>query len=102
MANQSLQVSPSDLYSSGYVIKLSDGRQLLKRVKMAYTPTSTRDITHIVKDNDRIWDIAFRYYRNPLLWKVIADVNDIMNPFELTIGQELTIPDIDKVKLQVL
>lgn len=102
MANQSLQVSPSDLYSTGYIITLSDGRKLLKRTKFTYIPTSTKDITHIVKDNDRIWDIAFRYYRNALLYKILADVNDIMNPFELTLGQELIIPDIDKVKLQIL
>lgn len=102
MASRNIQVLPNDLYSTGYVIEFPDGKLLLKRTKFVYTPTAQKDITHIVKDNDRIWDIAFRYYRDALLYKIIADVNDIINPFELTIGQELVIPDIDKVKLQLI
>src|SRR6478609_5130486 len=97
MANQSIQVSPDDLYSTGYIIPLADNKSILKRTKFTYIPTSTRDISHTVTDNDRIWDIANRYYRKPLLWKIIADVNNIFNPFILTPGQKLIVPDPDKV-----
>jgi nucleoid-associated protein YgaU len=102
MANLSFQVSPNDLYSTGYIVQLPDGRQLLKREKYTSNSTTDKDITHTIKDNENIWDIASRYYQDDLYWKVIADVNNIENPFELTPGQEIIIPDIDKAKLQII
>lgn len=100
MANLFFQVSAENLYSTGYIVELPDGRLLLKRNKVEYAPTADKDITHLVKDNDRIWDIAFRYYQKDLEWSVIADVNKVYNPFELESGTEFIVPDLQQSKLQ--
>lgn len=100
MANLYFQVSPENLYSTGYIVELPDGRLLLKRNKVEYSPTADKDITHVVRDNDRIWDMSFRYYQKDLQWGVIADVNNVYNPFELEPGSEFIIPDLEQSKLQ--
>lgn len=102
MANQFLQVSANDLYATGYQVELPDGRLLLKRNKIVYSPTASKDTTHIVTDNDRIWDVAFRYYKDDKSWGIIADANRIYNPFELEVGTELVVPDFEQTKLQFI
>ena len=100
MANPFIQVLPNNLYATGFIIELPNGKFLLKRSKYVYNPTAEKDITHTVTDNDRIWDIAFRYYNDPIMWAVIADVNSLYNPFELEVGAQLIVPDRDSITAQ--
>lgn len=61
------------------------------RLPYVYKP-DTRDKTHIVLEGERLDMIAYKYYKDPLKWYIISDANDIINPFELILGQELIIP----------
>lgn len=63
---------------------------------------------HTVKQNDRLDVLAYTYYddlveRGARYWWVIADANNILNPLDLSelVGQEILIPDILKVRLNL-
>ncbi|BAZ08758.1 peptidoglycan-binding LysM [Calothrix sp. NIES-4071] len=51
--------------------------------------------THIVKRGDTISSIAEKYYKNPKLWRLIAEANNIDNPRYLEIGTSLNVPEAD-------
>lgn len=58
------------------------------------------DIYHRVSDIDigRLDLLAYYYYRDPLLWWVIADANSITDQFtELVAGEEILIPALPSV-----
>ncbi|MCR4713593.1 MAG: LysM peptidoglycan-binding domain-containing protein [Treponemataceae bacterium] len=50
-------------------------------------------IRHLVKWGDTLWDLAGFYYRNPWLYKIISDANNLKNPDLIISGTYLTIPD---------
>lgn len=92
-------VRDNELYSKGYQINLPDGRSLLKRDKPVYVPLANRDRTVIIRDGDTPWALAYKFLGDDKKYFNILDANSIFNPFELTSGVELVIPDIDVVKV---
>jgi nucleoid-associated protein YgaU len=60
-------------------------------------PTSRTDgrKTRIVHAGDRIDQIAFEEYQDSRYWRNIAEANNLDDPFQLTDGQLLVIPNID-------
>jgi nucleoid-associated protein YgaU len=48
--------------------------------------------THLVRRGDTLPNIAAEVYGDPMLWRVIAEANDIDNPRALIVGVTLTIP----------
>ncbi len=46
--------------------------------------------------------IAYQYYRDVRLWWVIAEVNNIINPFEVKSGTILRIPTYERVQMEVI
>ena len=48
--------------------------------------------TRIVRPGDRLDWIAYEEYRNPALWRRIAEANHLDDPADLTPGQRLVIP----------
>jgi nucleoid-associated protein YgaU len=100
MATNSITLNELNPYSTGYIIKLEEGKEILKRDKLSYEFAVTRDRTHTVIEGEKLFDIAFRRYQNSRLVFLIADANGILNPFELTTGEDLIIPDLDKFRLQ--
>lgn len=88
-----------EIYGKAYEIDLGDGRSLLKRDRPTYIPLANRDKTHIIRDGDTPWALAYKYFGNDKLWFNIIDANDIFNPFELPIGSEIVIPDIDVIRV---
>lgn len=58
-------------------------------------------IIHIIKEGERLVDIAYKYYNNHNLWFVIASFNrdKIINPIVLEPGVELRIPDPSLIPL---
>ena len=48
--------------------------------------------TYEVKEGDHLWKIAEDYYNSGYNWVDIAKVNDLNNPSQLAVGQELIIP----------
>ncbi|MGE2714431.1 LysM peptidoglycan-binding domain-containing protein [Mycolicibacterium litorale] len=51
-------------------------------------------VTYVVQEGDTLWDIATRFYGNPLKYRLLASVNRIANPDVITPGQQLTIPGV--------
>lgn len=74
------------------------GERLLSTRMLSDIPHSPNDIYHRVQSNEvsRLDIIAHNYYKNPLLWWVIAQANDIYDPFViLEPGTLLRVPDIE-------
>lgn len=100
-------VSSTSLYQNGTIINYSDGRQKLVRDKIVYTGT-LNDTYHLVTQNDTLDGLADKYYADVVpdrdaskLWWVIADVNNIINPLDISsyIGTRLLIPDYYQLQL---
>lgn len=81
-------------YTNKRIAKFKNGDLSADRVPFIYKP-SQKDILHIIQEGDRLDTLAFKYYKASNLWFVIADVNSIINPFELEIGSSLLIPGIE-------
>lgn len=52
--------------------------------------------THVVVEGDTLPAIAFREYRNPGLWRAIAEMNKIDDPMRLPSGTRLLIPSVEE------
>ena len=48
--------------------------------------------THTVKRGDTLWDMAGKYYGDPTLYTLIAEVNGVTNPRTILDGTVLVIP----------
>jgi nucleoid-associated protein YgaU len=60
-----------------------------ERNKRETDPEST---TRLVKRGDTLFSIAAEAYRDPALWRLIAEANKIDDPRRLLVGQRLSIP----------
>lgn len=59
------------------------------------------DVLHVVKDHDRLDNLASIYYGTPFLTWVLARANGIwLEPNELVPGVELRIPTIDRLRAE--
>lgn len=61
------------------------------------TPTDTY---HRIESHElnRLDLLAYKYYQNPLLWWVIAQANNIFDPFsEISVGTLIRIPSIESL-----
>lgn len=63
------------------------GKQIVEEA----TSTTGEYKTHIIKKGDTLWELAFKYYKNPYKFEKIATDNNITDPKTLEIGQELKI-----------
>jgi nucleoid-associated protein YgaU len=50
--------------------------------------------TRLVKRGDTLTNIAAEVYRDPALWRLIAEANGLDDPRRLEIGRRLTIPQL--------
>ena len=81
-------------YKNYSTVRFKEGDIMLDRHPFIYRP-SIKDKTHIVIMGDRLDTLAFKYYNDSSLWYIIADTNEIENPFEiLGLGEELIIPGL--------
>jgi len=57
-------------------------------------PEDNTDVFYTVRMGDagRLDLVAYDYYNDPSLWWVIADFNNIVNQFDLKVGDMLRIP----------
>ena len=59
--------------------------------------TASGSLVHVVRQGDTLWDLARRYYGNPLLLSKIQEANRdrlLTTSTSLKIGMELVIPDV--------
>lgn len=81
-----------DIYQVGFIIDYIEGDRSIERIPIEHE-TTTDDFLHVVKQDETLTSIAHLYYGFSRSWYVIADTNNIINPFELEIGQSLVIPN---------
>lgn len=94
----SIKIRINNPYSTGYLAKVGDNT-LLYRSKLNYQiGQSQGEKHHRVKEDEQLWTIASDRLGDSKYWWVLADVNNILNPFELTPGLELVIPPLDIIK----
>ena len=69
----------------------------LKQYKEQEKSKSIVDKTkrHIMKAGDTLWGMASQEYNDPAKWKLIASVNNIDDPLNISVGLELTIPPLN-------
>lgn len=87
-----------DLYNRSTYIEFDGGEILIERVP--YNSDNFGDsgnILHTLIQDENLTRLAHKYYGEPLYWYIIADANNIINPFELEVGQILLIPNLDKI-----
>lgn len=59
-------------------------------------------VSHIVQQNDTLDSLALYYYNNPTYYWIIADFNNINDPYiQLKKGIKLKIPTFSKVKYKL-
>lgn len=91
--------SYSDRYKNCKVLEdIDTGEVLLSTREIIDIPKNPNDIYHRVQSHEvhRLDIIAAMYYKNPLLWWVIAQANDIYDPLvAIEPGTILRIPDIE-------
>lgn len=79
-------------YDNAYALKYEDGEYSLES-NPTMVPSSSNDIQHTVKDGETLQNIAYRYYGDSGKWYLIAEANQILNPFrELEMGTLIRIP----------
>ena len=97
MAIESLQLRINNPYVVGFVLDFGDDSPVLKRKLINYQ-TSEKDQFHVVRNFDTLDALAFKFFGDSKYWWIIADINQILNPFELELGTVLLIPDLDIIK----
>lgn len=102
-----LVLPDTNLYLNGQVSVFSDGAEILERDLVKYG-ASLADRYHIVKYEDTLDKLANFYYKAQIndaskLWWVIADVNFVQNPLDISgyVGQTILIPNIFKFRLKL-
>lgn len=92
-------VNRTDRYRNCLMLKdRISGDVLLSQREIVDIPLNSADMFHKVKLNEvgRLDLIAYNYYKNPLLWWVIAQANNIYDPIAgLEVGTLLRIPAIE-------
>lgn len=91
----------SDRYKECPVLEdIETGDVLLATREQVEIPNHPNDIYHRIKSHEvtRLDILAHEYYKNPLLWWIIAQANDIYDPFiSLEPGTILRIPAIESL-----
>lgn len=93
-----LELRINNPYSIGYIFVFPQQDSLLQREPIVI-PVSSRDQYVTVKEMDTLDSIAFTMYGDSKYWWVLYDSNYILDPFSLTPGTVLRVPDISKLNL---
>lgn len=96
-------MSTDNPYRMGYTV-VSNGEVInLKRYPLKVLQ-SVIDISeiYIVKDGDTLTRIAEERYSNPREWWVIADYNNIVEPWNLSGVSTLIIPPLEVAKKNIV
>jgi len=97
-------IPSSNLYQNGRIIQFDTGEQILLRDLLTKEDFDNFEY-HTVKDDEELTVIAYKFYAAKIkdaskYWWVIADVNNIFNPYDISdlVGKELLIPNILDIK----
>lgn len=85
--------SSANPYDNAYKMAYNDGSgdYSLEVPRREYLVSDVK--IHTVKDGETLQGIANAYYGDSGYWYILADINNISNPFaELYVGLQLTVP----------
>ena len=88
------------LYSSGYQVEFKEGDTALHRDRVQLRNNSNSK-QHVIVDGEDLHSIAFKYYGSDHQWFIIADINNVQNPWELEVGAILLIPNLLNIATDV-
>lgn len=93
-------ITKYNLYANGAIYKFDGGTSMLIRNRFDIEGKET-DKYHTLRIDDTLDYLANIYYKDVMLWWLIAEANEIFNPLDLTeyIGQQLLIPNVDRLRL---
>ena len=102
-----ISLSENNPYAAGKLITYTDKKILLKREQYIYKP-SIGDRFYQVQVGDMLDAIAWEYYKDIIeapadrWWWLIADANNIYDPFNLSgyINEYIVIPDIQAALIE--
>lgn len=90
--------------TQNFIMFLGDGRPVRAKLDVTfksveqnnYLPLESPDRTkcRTVHETQQLWELAWKEYKDPAKWKVIARANNIMNPLDIRPGQKLKLPAI--------
>ena len=83
---------------------VTDGDEQFYEIKepLDITAQDTDEI-YYVKTGDTLRGLAFQMYMDARLWWVIAEFNDIIDPFEdIVVGTPLRCPSLSRVRSQIV
>ncbi len=70
-------------------------RTFIDTVEAGFYPLKNTDQIHVVEAGDNLWKIARSYTLDPWNWKLIAEINGVVTPDHIEVGDVLIIPSID-------
>ena len=87
---------PMSRYRKYFRITDSNGNEIIESYNRVEIVESDGDIYHKVKVSEvnRLDLIAYNYYGTSMLWWVIAEASNIINPFNVPVGTVLRIPPL--------
>ena len=108
MELEQLEVRANNLYRTGALITFPEEQEYALMRQRVATEGSLEDEYHAVTVNDRLDIIAWKYYGDIVpdaskFWWLLADVNNIYDPFDLTeyVGKQILIPDILNILIEL-
>lgn len=102
MANElDIDLRENNPYSIGALFVFPEGDFALDPGELNYQKSSL-DKYFTVAQGDTLWTIADEAYGDSKQWWKIGMVNNIENPFEITPGITLIIPDLQSLKISSL
>lgn len=74
------------------ILKDNDKKEYFQFLENKKIPNKSNDIYVVLKSNESLQDIAYKYYGDPNLWTIIAQANNLLLPFNIPDNQILRIP----------
>jgi Contractile injection system tube protein/LysM domain len=80
-------------------VTFKEYKTVADQLKEVGRESSDKSKIHEFKEGDSLWLIAFEEYNDARQWRDIARANKIVNPLELTPGQEIIIPPLPRIAI---
>lgn len=78
--------------STDNVFNRYDGKRVYRTTRYPKIPASLNDVYIIANETDYLDSLAYKFYKDPTLWWVIAQANKIGATLKAPTGKQLRIP----------
>jgi len=97
-----MSITYSRYKNNPYVLNRSSKKYSILRERIVFEESDS-DQYYTVEEHlkNRLDLISYKYYNTAELWWVIAEANDINDPFAIEIGTYLRIPGLSKVQTKI-